>query len=41
MTAAQRTAIASPATGLIVYQTDGVEGLWLRTSTGWVQLTVV
>jgi hypothetical protein len=41
MTAAQRTAIASPATGLIVYQTDGVEGLWLRTSTGWVELTVV
>jgi hypothetical protein len=41
MTLAQRTAIASPATGLIVYQTDGVEGLWLRTSTGWVELTVV
>jgi len=41
MTAAQRTAIASPATGLIVYQTDGVEGLWLRVSTGWVELTVV
>jgi hypothetical protein len=41
MTSAQRTAIASPATGLIVYQTDGVEGLWLRTSTGWVELTVV
>ena len=41
MTAAQRAAIATPATGLIVYQTDGVEGLWLRTSTGWVELTVV
>jgi hypothetical protein len=41
MTAAQRTAIASPATGLIVFQTDGVEGLWLRVSTGWVELTVV
>jgi hypothetical protein len=41
MTTTQRTAIASPATGLIVYQTDGVEGLWLRASTGWVQLTVV
>ncbi len=41
MTLAQRTAIASPATGLIVYQTDGVEGLWLNTSTGWVELTVV
>jgi hypothetical protein len=41
MTETQRTAIASPATGLIVYQTDGVEGLWLRVSTGWVELTVV
>ncbi len=41
MTLAQRTAIASPATGLIVYQTDGVEGLWVNTSTGWRELTVV
>ena len=41
MTSAQRTAISSPATGLIVYQTDGVEGLWLNTSTGWRELTVV
>jgi hypothetical protein len=41
MTAAQRTAIASPATGLIVYQTDGVEGIWVNTSTGWRELTVV
>jgi hypothetical protein len=41
MTESQRTAIASPATGLIVFQTDGVEGLWLRVSTGWVELTVV
>jgi hypothetical protein len=41
MTTTQRTAIATPATGLIVYQTDGVEGLWLNTSTGWRELTVV
>jgi hypothetical protein len=41
MTLAQRTAIGTPATGLIVYQTDGVEGLWLNTSTGWRELTVV
>jgi hypothetical protein len=41
MTAAQRTAISSPATGLIVYQTDGVEGLWVKTSTVWRELTVV
>lgn len=41
MTSAQRTAISSAATGLIVYQTDGVEGLWLNTSAGWKELTVV
>jgi hypothetical protein len=41
MTLAQRTAISTPATGLVVYQTDGVEGLWVNTSTGWRELTVV
>jgi len=41
MTATQRNAIASPATGLIVYQTDGVEGLYVRTSTGWRALAIV
>jgi hypothetical protein len=34
-TLAQRTAIASPAVGLIVYQTDMVEGLYIYKSTGW------
>ena len=34
-TLAQRTAIASPAVGLIVYQTDLVEGLYVYKSTGW------
>jgi hypothetical protein len=34
-TQAQRTAIASPAVGLIVYQTDLVEGLYIYKSTGW------
>jgi len=34
-TQAQRTAIASPAIGLIVYQTDTVEGLYVFKSTGW------
>jgi hypothetical protein len=41
MTSAERTAIASPATGLIVYQTDGVEGLYVRTSTAWRAITML
>lgn len=35
MTAAQRAAISSAAVGLVVYQTDGTEGLYENTSTGW------
>lgn len=35
MTSAQRTAIASPATGLIVYQTDGSAGLYVRNAAAW------
>jgi hypothetical protein len=31
----QRTAITSPAVGLMVYQTDMVEGLYIYKSTGW------
>ena len=38
MTQAQRTAIASPAVGLIVYQTDGTEGAYQYKSTGWAAL---
>lgn len=38
MTSAQRTAISSPAVGLIVYQTDGTEGAYQYKSTGWVAL---
>jgi hypothetical protein len=41
MTSTQRDAIASPATGLVVYQTDGVEGLYVRTSTAWRALAMV
>jgi hypothetical protein len=35
MTNAQRTAIVSPAVGLIVYCTDVTEGLWVYKSLGW------
>jgi hypothetical protein len=41
MTAAQRTAIATPATGLIVYQTDSVEGLYVYSGASWKSLTMV
>jgi hypothetical protein len=41
MTSAQRTAIASPATGLIVYQTDGVEGLYVKKAAGWAMVSLV
>ena len=35
MTSTQRDAIATPATGLLVYVTDGTEGLYERTSSAW------
>jgi hypothetical protein len=41
MTLAQRTAIASPATGLIVYQTDGTEGVYVYSGGAWKSLTMV
>jgi hypothetical protein len=41
VTAAQRTAIATPATGLIVYQTDSVEGLYVYSGASWKSLTMV
>ncbi len=44
MTAAQRSAIALPATGLVVYQTDGAAGLYWNSGTplapSWQQVGV-
>jgi predicted heme/steroid binding protein len=41
MTAAQRGAISAPAQGLIVYQTDGVIGLYIYSNSVWRSLTMV
>ena len=38
MTSAQRLAIGSPAVGLMVYQTDSREGVYIYKSFGWVQV---
>jgi hypothetical protein len=35
MTLAERTALASPSIGLLVYQTDTTEGVYQYTSLGW------
>ena len=34
----ERITIAAPATGLLVYQTDGVDGFWFYNGTAWVNL---
>jgi hypothetical protein len=39
MNGTQRLAIAAPATGLLVYQTDGSDGFYFYNGTGWVSLT--
>ena len=39
MTSAQRTAISSPATGLLVYQTDGTAGFYFYNGTAWTSLS--
>jgi len=38
MTAQQRTAIANPATGLLLYQTDGDPGFYYYNGTNWFLL---
>jgi hypothetical protein len=39
MTAVQRTAILSPAKGLLVYQEDGTEGFYYFDGTAWTRLS--
>lgn len=39
MTLQQRGAIKKPAEGLLVYQTDFLHGLYLRTNNGWSQVS--
>jgi hypothetical protein len=38
MLQADRTAISTPATGLLVYQTDGATGWWYYNGTQWTRL---
>jgi hypothetical protein len=38
MTQAQRLAITGPATGLLVYQTNGITGFYYYNGAGWVNL---
>lgn len=39
MTASQRGLITSPATGLLIYQTDGTTGFYYYTGTAWISLS--
>jgi hypothetical protein len=41
LTEAQRTAIAGPATGLLVYQNDGTEGFYFYDGSAWTNLSMV
>ncbi|MSQ46372.1 MAG: hypothetical protein EXR24_05270, partial [Ignavibacteria bacterium] len=35
MTETQKSAISSPATGLLIYQTDGTTGFYYYTGSAW------
>src|SRR6476660_5281251 len=39
MTLAQRNAIASPATGLMIYQTNNTPGFYYFSGTAWTAVT--
>ncbi len=39
MTQAQRNAIVSPATGLLIYQTNGTQGFYYYNGTAWTAVT--
>ncbi len=41
MTDAQRDLIATPATGLLVYQTNGAQGFYFYDGTSWVSLNAL
>jgi hypothetical protein len=41
MTLAQKNAIATPAEGLIIYQTDGTKGLYLYDGASWRAITII
>ncbi len=41
MTEAQRNAVSSPATGLMVYQTDNQSGLYYYTGTTWISFNAL
>jgi hypothetical protein len=41
MTAAQKAAISTPATGLIIYQTDGTAGLYFYDGSSWRGITFI
>ncbi|MEO8149674.1 MAG: hypothetical protein ABI723_18695 [Bacteroidia bacterium] len=39
MLQAQKTAVATPATGLLIYQTDGAAGFYYYDGTAWIPFT--